>query len=79
MHNDLFEKGLVIIVFPCNQFMNQEPKPNAEIKTMQLEKYGGKFLMMSKIEVNGKNTHPVYRWLRRNSDMWNKDQGIESD
>jgi len=69
MDKEYSSKGLKIILFPCNQFGNEEPKSENEIKQWQEKRYGGKYMMMSKIEVNGDNTHPVYYWLRRNSDM----------
>ena len=48
------KKGLVILGFPCNQFNNQEPGDNKEIKKFAKSK-GADFPMMSKIEVNGAN------------------------
>lgn len=53
------------MVFPCNQFGGQEPWPEAKIKAAVVEKYGEQFLMSSKIDVNGKNTHPVYQFLKK--------------
>ena len=64
------DKGLKILAFPCNQFKNQEPGSEAEIKTFA-GGFGAKFQMMSKIDVNGEDVHPVYHWLRSNSECWN--------
>ena len=64
----LFEKykgkGLVILGFPCNQFGNQEPGTEKEISEGCLVNYGVSFPMFSKIEVNGENAHPIYKYLK---------------
>jgi glutathione peroxidase len=59
------EKGLVILGFPCNQFANQEPGSDKEIAEECLINYGVTFQMFSKIEVNGVNTHPIYKYLKK--------------
>lgn len=53
----------VIIGFPCNQFMGQEPGSNEEIKDFCQKNYGVSFPMMDKIDVKGDDIHPVYAWL----------------
>jgi glutathione peroxidase len=53
----------VIIGFPANNFMNQEPGTNEEIQVFCSENYGVTFPMMSKISVKGKDIHPLYKWL----------------
>ncbi len=58
------EQGLEIIAFPCDQFAHQEPGADAEIEQFCKVNYGVTFPIMSKIEVNGKDTHPLYRWLK---------------
>jgi glutathione peroxidase len=64
----LYEKykdnGLVILGFPCNQFGNQEPGTEKEISEGCLINYGVSFQMFSKIEVNGENAHPIYKYLK---------------
>jgi glutathione peroxidase len=55
--------GLEILGFPCNQFANQEPGINEEILKFARETYGVEFQMFSKIDVNGDNAHPLYKWL----------------
>jgi glutathione peroxidase len=52
-----------IIGFPANNFMNQEPGTNEEIREFCEVNYGVTFRMMSKISVKGKDIHPVYQWL----------------
>ena len=55
--------GLVVCGFPCNQFLSQEPGTDAEIKAFCTSKYDVTFPMFSKLEVNGKNRHPLYELL----------------
>lgn len=54
---------LVIIGFPANNFANQEPGTNAEIRQFCTQNYGVTFPMMEKISVKGKDMAPVYQWL----------------
>jgi glutathione peroxidase len=59
------DKGLVILGFPCNQFANQEPGDAKQISEGCLINYGVTFPMFSKIEVNGANAHPIYKYLKQ--------------
>jgi glutathione peroxidase len=56
-------KNFVIIGFPANNFMGQEPGTNAEIREFCSSKYHVTFPMMSKISVKGNDIDPIYRWL----------------
>jgi len=56
-------KNFIIIGFPANNFMGQEPGSNEEIATFCQKNYGVTFPMMSKISVKGKDIHPVYQFL----------------
>lgn len=58
-------KGLVILGFPCNQFANQEPGDEKSISEGCMINYGVSFPMFSKIEVNGKGAHPIYKYLKK--------------
>lgn len=58
------DKGFVILGFPCNQFMNQEPLNEDEIKSFCSITYGVTFPMFAKIDVNGEHTHPLYTYLK---------------
>lgn len=58
------DQGLVIIGFPCDQFAHQEPGTDAEIAEFCRLNYGVTFPIMSKIDVNGKNAHPIYTYLK---------------
>ena len=59
------DKGLVILGFPCNQFMNQEPLSENEIESFCSLTYGVTFPMFAKIDVNGEKTHPLYAFLKK--------------
>lgn len=56
--------GLEVLAFPCNQFGHQEPGSDRDIFDYALNHYQVTFPMFSKVEVNGPNMHPVYRFLR---------------
>lgn len=56
-------QGLEILGFPCNQFGSQEPGTNKEIAQFCTLNYGVTFPMFDKIEVNGDNAHPLYKYL----------------
>ena len=58
-------KGLVVLGFPCNQFANEEPDPEATIKEFVKTKYGITFPMFSKVDVNGPNAHPIFVFLKQ--------------
>ncbi len=59
------DMGLVILGFPCNQFANQEPGDEKSISEGCMINYGVSFPMFSKIEVNGKNALPLYKYLKK--------------
>ena len=58
------DRGLVVLGFPCDQFGNQEPGDEEEIATFCERNFGVTFPLFSKIDVNGKDAHPLYQWLR---------------
>jgi len=62
-----YKSKLVIIGFPANNFMNQEPGTNDDIKEFCESKYGVNFPMMAKISVKGNDMHPLYKWLTSKS------------
>ena len=61
-------ENFVIIGFPANNFMNQEPGSNDEIVEFCSANYGVTFPMMGKISVKGKDIHPLYQWLTNKSE-----------
>jgi glutathione peroxidase len=58
------DKGLVILGFPCDQFGHQEPGDENQIKDFCSLTYGVDFPMFAKVEVNGDNAHPLYKYLK---------------
>jgi len=58
------DKGLEIMDFPCNQFLNQAPGTEKEINNFCTLKYNTTFRRFSKINVNGKNENPLYTYLK---------------
>ena len=59
------EQGLVVLGFPCDQFAHQEPGGDAEIAQFCERNFGVSFPLMSKVEVNGPKTHPVFKYLKK--------------
>ena len=64
LHQEHKDKGLVVIGFPCNQFHNQEPETNESMEESCELNFGVTFQLTEKIDVNGKNTHPVFAYLK---------------
>jgi glutathione peroxidase len=67
MYEQYREKGFEILAFPANNFGQQEPGTNEEIKTFCHTKYSLSFPLFSKISVKGDNKHPLYRYLTEQS------------
>ncbi len=63
MYEKYKDKGFVVLGFPCNQFGRQEPGTEAEIKEFCSTNYSVTFPMFSKIDVNGENAAPIYKYL----------------
>jgi glutathione peroxidase len=59
------DRGLVVLGFPCNQFRNQEPGDEAEIREFCSTRYEVSFPMFAKLEVNGEHAHPLYEQIKR--------------
>uniref|UniRef100_A0A3Q1F2H8 Glutathione peroxidase n=1 Tax=Acanthochromis polyacanthus TaxID=80966 RepID=A0A3Q1F2H8_9TELE len=79
MYAKYAERGLRILAFPSNQFGNQEPGNETQIKQFA-QSYNAQFDMFSKIDVNGANAHPLWKWMKEqpngkgflgNSIKWN--------
>lgn len=64
LHEQYKDRGLEILGFPCNQFAGQEPGGKDNIEVCLLN-YGVKFQMFDKINVNGKEAHPVFKYLKK--------------
>jgi glutathione peroxidase len=59
------DRGFEVLGFPCNQFRNQEPGSEAEIRNFCDLQFGVRFPLFAKIEVNGPGTHPLYEYLKK--------------
>ena len=66
LYNKYNEKGLIVLGVPSNQFGGQEPGNNNEIKDFCEANFNITFPMTTKIEVKGKNAHPIYLWAKEN-------------
>ena len=64
LHQEYGPRGLVVLGFPCNQFGAQEPGDAAEIANFCSLTYHVSFPMFAKVDVNGENAHPLYRYLK---------------
>jgi glutathione peroxidase len=71
------DKNFVIVGFPANDFMSQEPGSNEEIESFCKMNYGVSFPMMSKISVKGKDMHPVYHFLTEKDKNGLEDSKVE--
>lgn len=67
LYEELQKDGLEILDFPCNQFGEQAPGSDEEIFDFCSYRYGITFPQYSKIEVNGENAAPLYKWLTSNT------------
>ena len=63
LHATWGPKGLVVLGFPCNQFGAQDPGSNEEIASFCQRNFGVTFPMMGKVNVNGADADPLFRWL----------------
>jgi glutathione peroxidase len=63
LHKDLNPRGFSVLAFPCNQFGEQEPGSAEVIERFCQQIYDIRFPIFAKIEVNGPNAHPLYKWL----------------
>jgi len=64
LYRDFKDRGFVVLAFPCNQFLNQEPGIEQEIATFCQTNYDVSFPLFAKIDVNGDATHPLYQYLK---------------
>ena len=62
---DYRDRGLVVLGFPCDQFGHQEPGDETEIRNFCSLNYDVSFPMFAKINVNGDNAHPLWKWLKQ--------------
>lgn len=67
LFNKYKDNNFTIIGFPCNQFANQEPETNKTIVNACKVNWGVSFILSEKIDVNGKYTHPIFKYLKDNT------------
>ncbi|MDP1793845.1 MAG: glutathione peroxidase [Acidimicrobiales bacterium] len=65
LHDELGDRGFTVLGFPCNQFGKQEPGDEEQIGAFCQKNYGVTFPMFSKVDVNGGDAHPLYKFLRK--------------
>ncbi|WKW46864.1 glutathione peroxidase [Myroides sp. JBRI-B21084] len=65
LHQKYKDQNLEILAFPCNQFNNQEPGNSVSIQNNCLLNYGVSFTVFEKVLVNGKNAHPLFKYLKK--------------
>lgn len=70
------DKGLVIVGFPANNFLSQEPGSNSEIQKFCTDTYHVTFPMMQKISVKGNDMDPIYKWLTSKSENGKMDAPV---
>ena len=68
LHEQYADRGFSVVGIPCNQFMGQEPGTAEEIQSFCSATYGVTFPMLSKIDVNGEDRHPLYAELTQTAD-----------
>ncbi len=64
LHQQLGERGFEVLAFPCNQFRQQEPGSEAQIRAFCDNAYHISFPLFSKVQVNGPDTHPLFQHLK---------------
>ena len=64
LYKEYKDKGFEVLDFPCNQFLNQAPGSDEEINSFCTLKYDTTFPRFKKIDVNGENAIPLYKWLK---------------
>lgn len=64
LYDSYAARGFVVLGFPCNQFLQQEPGEDSSIGQFCVSEYDVSFPMFGKVDVNGPATHPLYQWLK---------------
>lgn len=75
--SEKYKDKLAVIGLPCNQFGSQEPGTETEIKSFCRMNFGVDFPLTEKIEVKGKNQHPLYRWLTQKDKNGKMDSSVK--
>jgi glutathione peroxidase len=77
LYQEYKDQNFIIVGFPSNNFMWQEPGSNKDIKVFCEKNYGVSFPMMSKISVKGKSQHPLYDFLTKKDKNGVKDSSVK--
>lgn len=64
VYKEYVDRGLVVLGFPSDQFGHQEPGDEAQIQEFCKVRFGVTFPLFAKVDVNGSDAHPLYKWLR---------------
>ncbi len=78
LYNKYRSQGLVVLGFPCGQFMGQELNTEGEIKNFVTDNFKVEFPMFEKVEVNGDNMHLIYKYLKFNTPELNTPNGLKN-
>ena len=78
LYQNYKDQGLVILAFPCNQFLEQEPGTNEEIQNFCSLTYNVTFPLFDKIDVNGKKECPLYTFLKAKAPFTGYPEGYEA-
>ena len=71
--NTYSHEDFMVLGFPCNQFLNQEPETNETVEQVCKMHFGVTFPLFAKIDVNGDHTHPLYQFLKSKKGwFWNR-------
>jgi glutathione peroxidase len=70
LHQKYKQDGLVVLGCPSNQFLNQEPETNETMAETCKINHGVSFQLTEKIKVNGKDTHPLFKYLKKEKSGW---------
>ena len=65
LHQKYKDKGLVVIGFPCDQFLGQEPEKNINMAKVCMENFGVTFILSEKTNMNGKDSNPIFVYLKK--------------
>lgn len=78
LYKEYKEKGLEILDFPCNQFMNQAPGSDEELASFCQMKFGTTFKTFAKVNVNGDDADPLFKYLRAEAPSEYEDEKVNS-
>jgi len=77
LYDKFHDRGLEILAFPCNQFGGQEPGSDEEVLSFCILDYDVKFDLFSKVQVNGDQAHPLFRYLKKEAPGLMGSEGIK--